>query len=554
MKSPIVYVIGHRNPDTDSICSAIAYADLRQRQGDHRVRAARAGGLNRQTEFVLDTLQQDPPELLTDVFPRIRDVVGGKPATISGEAPLAEAIQLMRRRDIRMLPVVDVDDRPTGALILKRLPEHILLPGEGRQIRQVLTSPASIQSCLKAEASHMRDPERVELLDLFIGAMAAQTFSRILREADPQTAVVLTGDRHKVQKIALEMGVRLLIVTGGLPVSEEICREARQRGVCVLNSPFDTATSALLTRLSTPVKFLADTDIPRVSPDDKLEQLSSALSGGGAPGAVVLDSDGRICGVATKTNLLSPSAVKLILVDHNELSQAVPGASQVEILEVIDHHRLGNFHTEKPIRFINQPVGSTCSLVATLFRQAGLEPAKKIAGLMLAGLLSDTVLLKSPTTTKTDRELVDWLSGLADLDPADFGRRMFLSGSALGEYASPQALLLSDFKQYEAGRHTFGIGQVEVVSFGEFHDRLDELTRGLAELCQERQLDFAGLLVSDIVEQTSQLLVQGQVTLIDAIGYPRLDTNLFELKGVLSRKKQLVPHLLRAFREVQSGP
>ena len=550
MKNEIVYVIGHRNPDTDSICSAIAYADLCRRLGDQRVRPARAGNLNRQTEFVLEAFNQEPPELVADVFPRVRDVVGGKPATISGNAPLADAMQMMRRRDIRMLPVVDDEDRPAGALILKRLSEHIFLPEEGKRIRQVLTSPASIQSCLKAEALHLEDAGRVEMLDLFIGAMASQTFAQILQEADPRTAVVLTGDREKVQSIALEMGVRLLIVTGGLPVSVDLCNAAKARGVCVLSSPFDTATSALLTRLSTPVKYLVDTDIPQVVPEDRLEQLSGVLSRGGVPGAVVLDSDGRVCGVATKTNLLRPSAVKLILVDHNELSQAVPGAGQVEILEVIDHHRLGNFHTETPIRFINQPLGSTCSIVATLYQQAGLEPDRKMAGLMLAGLLSDTVLMKSPTTTATDRELVNWLSQLADLDAGDFGQKMFLSGSALAEYPSTEALLLADFKEYEAGRHNFGIGQVEVVSFGEFHDQFDDLKQGLSELRQARQLDFAGLLVSDIVEQTSQLLVQGEAVLVDAIGYPRLETNLFELKGVLSRKKQLVPHLLRAFREL----
>lgn len=554
MKSPTVYVIGHRNPDTDSICSAIAYADLCQRLGDSRVRSARTGSLNRQTEFVLNELEQEAPELLADVYPRIRDVVDGRPATIAGDAPLAEAMQMMRRRDIRMLPVVDDQERPAGALILKRLPEHILLPGEGRRIRQVLTSPTSIKSCLKARALHMAEPaDRVEMLDLYIGAMSARTFAQKLQEAEPRTAVVLTGDREKVQKLAIEMGVRLLIVTGELPVSAEICDAARQRGVSVLSSPFDTATSALLTRLSTPVKYLADTDIPQVSPDDRLEQLNSVLARGNAPGAVVLDGTGRVCGVATKTNLLRPSAIKLILVDHNELSQAVPGAGQVEILEIIDHHRLGNFHTEKPIKFINQPLGSTCSIVATLYQQAGFEPGQKIAGLMLAGLLSDTVLMKSPTTTPTDRELACWLARLAGLDAGDFGQRLFLSGSTLAEYPSTAALLLSDFKEYQTGNHNFGIGQVEVVSFGEFHDRIDDLRQGLAELCRTRQLDCAGLLVSDIVQQTSQLLVKGKSALIEAIGYPGLDPDLFELKGVLSRKKQLVPHLLRAFDDVPPG-
>lgn len=551
MKREVIYVIGHKNPDTDSICSAIAYAELCSLQGNQQVCPARAGNLNRQTEFVLETLGQQPPELVSDVFPRVRDVVDGEPVTISKEASLAEALQVMRRRDIRMLPVVDEERKPLGVLILKRLPEHVFLPVEGRRIRQVLTSPLSIQSCLKAEPLTMHDPERVDILELFVGAMASQTFVKTLEGSDPRTAVVLTGDRIKVQKAAVEMGVRLLIVTGGLAVADEIRRAAADKGVCILSSPFDTATSALLTRMSTPVGHLADTDLVTVAPDDRLATLSGILSRSGKPGAMVLDGAGRICGVVTKTNLLRRSSVRLILVDHNELSQAVPGADQVDILEVIDHHRLGNFHTEMPIRFINQPLGSTCSLVGTLYRQAGLEPSKRTASLMLAGLLSDTVLLKSPTTTEVDRELSGWLAQLSGLDPVKFGQEMFRSGSTLAEYSSTEALLLADFKEYESGHHKVGIGQVEVVSFNEFHDRADELLQGLAVLCEKRGLDFAGLLVSDIVEQNSQFLVYGDEALIDAVGYPRLRNALFELKGVLSRKKQLVPHLLRAFRDHQ---
>lgn len=550
MKQKITYVIGHRNPDTDSICSAIAYAALCKAQGKARVNPARAGTLNRQTEFVLEHLGQEPPELLADVYPRVRDVVGGAPITIYEEAPLSDAVQLMRRHDIRMLPVVDQDGRPGGALVLKRLPEHVFLPEEGGRIRQVLTSVRSIQACLKGQAINLVDQERVDLLELYVGAMAAQTFAELLSRTDPHKAVVLTGDRIKVQKTAIELGVRLLIVTGGLPVSDEICEAAVRHGVSILVSPFDTATSALLTRMSTPVRHLADKDLPQVAPDDLLSSLTRLLTHDGAPGAVVLGNDGRVSGVATKTSLLKPSAIRLVLVDHNELSQAVPGADQVEILEVIDHHRLGNFHTETPIRFINQPLGSTCSVVASLYREAGISPEPRVAGLMLAGLLSDTVLLKSPTTTVLDRELLNWLAPIAGLDPVDFGQQMFRSGSALAEYPTTEALLMADFKEYVAGDRRFGVSQVEVVSYAEFQERSELLSEGLELLRRQRGLDLVGLLVSDIVDQNSQFLVCGDSGLIGAIAYPQLATGLFELKGVLSRKKQLVPHLLRAFRDV----
>ncbi|MEN8685990.1 MAG: putative manganese-dependent inorganic diphosphatase [Desulfuromonadales bacterium] len=543
-----VFVVGHKNPDTDSICSAIAYAELCQLQGRSNVSPGRAGGLNRQTEFVLDNLGQPQPQLLTDVYPRLRDTVGDNPALIDADSPLANALDLMRQRDIRMLPVVDADLAPLGALILKRMTEHLFLPRSGRPIRQVLSSPNAMQVCLQAGVVNMVDGERTEELDLFVGAMSLESFQQRLSDADPRRVVVLCGDRRNIQEHAIQLGIRTLIVSGGFGVADDLVVAARENRVSILCSPHDTATSALLARLSTPVRYLADVDVPRAHPDDRLDEIRKVLLRGTAPGVMVIDDNGRVCGVGTKSNLLRPSPLKLILVDHNELTQAVPGADQVDILEIIDHHRLGNFHTELPIRFINQPLGSTCSVVATLYRQAGIEPAPHIASLMLAGLLSDTVLLKSPTTTDTDRQLLAWLEQCSGLDASAFGQQMFRAGSALAAYQDIESLLTADFKEYDVEERRFGIGQVEVVTFQEFDDRQEEIARGLETLVHKRGLVLAGLLVTDIVQQNSQLIVRGEKSLIAAVGYPQISAGRFDLKGVLSRKKQLMPHLLRAFR------
>jgi len=543
-----VFVVGHRNPDTDSVCSAIAYAELCQKQGRKNVFPGRAGHLNRQTEFVLDTLDQQPPALLNDVYPRLRDTVDDQPAVINAEAPLMQALELMRQRDIRMLPVVDADNQPLGALILKRLTEHVFLPGEGQSIRQVLSSPSSIQVCLQATAVNLVDETRTDEFDLFVGAMSVDSFHERLAETSPQRIAVFVGDRQDIQRDAIELGIRLLVVTGGLAIDDDLLSLARKRGVSVLCTPFDTATSALLARMSTPVRHLAETDIPKAHMDDRLDEMRKVLMRSSSPGVMILDDDGRVCGVVTKSNLLRSSSLKLVLVDHNELSQAVPGADQVEILEVIDHHRLGNFHTDAPIRFINQPLGSTCSVVATLYRQAGIVPEARVASLMLAGLLSDTVLLKSPTTTDVDRDLVGWLEKCSGLDPLDFGRKMFQAGSTLAAYPSIEALLMADFKEYTVDERRFGIGQAEVVGFQEFEERREEILQGLESLAEKRGLGLAGLLVTDIVQQNSQFVVRGDKDLIAAIGYPQLESRRFELKGVLSRKKQLIPHLLRAFK------
>jgi manganese-dependent inorganic pyrophosphatase len=361
--------------------------------------------------------------------------------------------------------------------------------------------------------------------------------------------ILVTGDRENIQQQVVEAGVRVLIVTGNLAVAPALLERARQRQVTVLVTPFDTATTAWLTRLATPVHRLANRDFQSVGLAERLDDLRLKLLHGQDPGVIVVDDEGRVAAVATKSNLLKPSPVQLILVDHNELSQAVAGADRVEILEVVDHHRLGNFHTDLPIRFINQPLGSTCTVVATLYQQAGIEPEAQTAGLMLAGLLSDTVLLKSPTTTAIDREMAAWLGRLAHLEPLEFGQRLFAAGSALSAYASVRKLILGDFKEYEAGGKSFGVGQVEVISFHEFNTRKEAIAAELNTLKQERRLAMAGLLVTDIVQETSLLLAVGGKELPYLIGYPQLEENVFELKGVLSRKKQLVPHLLKALKD-----
>lgn len=548
MRSERIYVVGHRNPDTDSICSAMAYARLRQRQGGEGIEPARAGHLNRQTEYILEQLSLPLPRLLNDVYPRVADVIGEHVVTILSDAPLSRAMELFHLHGIRQLPVVNDQGAPLGLLVLKRVTDCFLVPRREADIRRVNTSPEVLKACLQARALTSFDEAQVEELNLYVGAMATDTLQQKIHGRDPRKMILVTGDRESVQQEAVEVGVRVLVVTGGCPIPEEIVSRARENQVTLLSTGFDTATSTWLSRLATPVAELVDDQFLTVDLGDKVEDLRLKLIHSDQPGAMVLDAAGKVCGIATKSNLLAPSPLKLVLVDHNELAQAVPGADKVEILEVIDHHRLGNFHTDQPIRFVNQPLGSTCSVVATLHRQAGLEPEPVYAGLMLAGLLTDTVIFKSPTTTELDRELADWLGALSGFDPVEFGQRIFQAGSSLTGFASRRELILSDFKEFEAGEERFGVGQVEVVNFAEFHELKEEIEAALAEVRDDRKLGMVGLLVSDIVRGTSLLLALGDVQLPYIIGYPRAGENLYELKNVLSRKKQLVPHLLKVLK------
>jgi manganese-dependent inorganic pyrophosphatase len=276
-----------------------------------------------------------------------------------------------------------------------------------------------------------------------------------------------------------------------------------------------------------------------------VEHLRLKLLHSGEPAVVAVEEDGALAGVATKSSLLAPIPYALILVDHNELGQAVSGAAAVEILEVIDHHKLGNPPTSQPITFLTAPVGSTCTVVASLYRERSVEPDGKVAALLLAGILSDTVILKSPTTTDRDREMVAWLEDRSGLDHLAFGREIFASGSGFAAYGTAEQAIRADFKHFAAGDTLFGIGQVEVIGFGEFLELKEALREALGRVREQDRLHLAGLMVTDIYSETTLFLAEGMKELAHVMGYPQLEPHLYELKGVMSRKKQVVPHLLK---------
>ncbi len=550
MENSKTYVIGHRNPDTDSICSAIAYAELKRLQGEQHVYPARAGNLNQQTEFVLDYFCQTPPVRLPDVYPRVGDVVSEKPVMVRLDEPVSAALELYHKHKIRMLPVIDDELRPQGLLLLKEITELFLLPTTPGEMRRVRVSPQSVSTCLRAQGGTLYQAEQLADLDLYVGARDSHSFIEWLSKVDPGRSILITGHRPEIINAAISAGMRMLIISGGAPLDETLVEKAREASVSLISSAFDTANCCWLTRLATPVSALVGKDFLKVGRTELLSDLRLKLLHQDAVGAIVVDDEDHVIGVASKSHLLKSSSVKLILVDHNELNQAIPGADKVEIVEVIDHHRLGNFQTDRPIRFINQPLGSTCTLVATLYQQAGLVPESQIAGLLLSGLLSDTVILKSPTTTTIDRTISLWLAQHAGVDIDIFGNQIFSSGSPMAKEISARQLITTDFKEYDAGNNRLGLGQVEVVSFHVFHDRKIELLNELHEIRKQEGYSLAALLVTDIVDATSLLLTSGPKELPMLIGYPQQEPNLYLASGVLSRKKQLVPHLLKVFKDI----
>jgi len=539
-----IYVIGHRNPDTDSIASAIAYAAFLRTLGQQNVVAAMAGQPNPQTSYILNRLGIALPLYLANVHPKVRDVISPNPVTAPADLSLKAALELFHRHAIRVLPVVDQSRVPLGVVSLLKLSEKYLVAGADRR-RGVDSSLKSLATCLEASVLAGDPGDQIEHLHLFIGAMTEESFSKRIEGYDPASLLILTGDRPSIHQSAIEAGVRLLVVTGGLPVRDDLIALASQRGVVILSTPHDTATAAWLARLSTPLSCFLDQKFERIGVTESVDHLRLKLLHSGEPAVVALEEDGSIAGVATKSSLLTPLPYALILVDHNELGQAVPGAESVEILAVIDHHKLGNPPTNQPITFMAAPVGSTCSIVASLYRERGMKPDQSIASLLLAGIMSDTVILKSPTTTKRDRELVAWLESLSGLEHAAFGRDIFASCSGFSAHSSLEKAVRSDFKQFAAGEVNFGVGQVEVVGFDEFQELKEELRTTLRQIKEADKLDLAGLMVTDIYSETTLFLAEGKNELAHLMGYPQQEPHLYELKGVMSRKKQMVPHLMK---------
>ncbi len=542
----IVYVIGHKNPDTDSCVSAVALAQLRSAEGMENVEAARAGDLNPQTAFIFDYFKVDPPKYISDVYPRARDIMNTGVVHVSGDTPLQKVMELMREEGVRSIPVLDSDSCPIGVLTIMDLANRYIGGMETGGSREVTTTMDNMVTTLGAEVVHDFLGKGVVTLGVYVGAMRRDSFVEIIGFHDPVECIVVVGDREGIQRSAVEMGVSLLVVSGGFKPSETVIELARERGVSVVVSPHDTATTALLLRFSTPASALCSGKVDSVPPDTLVEDLRYRL--GSMSGLAVLDSDGAMEGFITKSCLLKRPRTGLILVDHNELSQAVDGAEMVEIMGVVDHHRIGNFQTTHAIPFICEPVGSTSCLVAELYRASGLEIGKVTAGLLLGGVLSDTIMLKSPTTTRRDVEIIKWLEGESGLEHVAFGTEIFSATSSIRKRGHA-VVVNADHKVFEAGTESFGIGQVEVIGFDEFYSEKEELHKELEKVGETKGLVLSTLLVTDIVCGTSLLLATGKKEVIYNLGYPKVEEHMYELKGVISRKKQVVPHLLSVFNE-----
>ena len=553
--TPATYVIGHRNPDTDAICSAIAYAAYKEARGEKGYVAARCGNSNARIDTVLQRFHQPLPLYLSDVTPRVRDVMISSVLSVKPTATCAEALELIDEHDIRILPVTTDNNRVIGSISVFQLGGYFIpRMREPREMRKVHTSLAHIARALKGRVVHMVEQDRPEDLFVRIGAMDVRSFGKFSEKEGitPEQSIIIVGDRWDIQQRSIQIGVRALVVTGDLPLDEEVIQQARAAEVSLIVSHYDSATTAWVIRTASTIENMVDRKFASINADLRLGDLRRKIAASNTPAYMVVDDEGKLQGILTKTDILKPVKTRLVLVDHNEMTQAVPGAADVTIAEIIDHHRLGSLNTQQPILFINEPVGSTCTIVADLFRREGLTPSPEIAGIMMSGIISDTLHLNSPTSTEKDASLLAWLSTIANVNSGELASTIFSSGSVILA-ASPEKVIRSDFKIYEDLGVRFSVSQVEELGFGNFWLHAKTLAAALQQVSDAEHLAFASLLITDINTQNSLLLVKGDAEFIGHVTYPHVEQDeIFDLPGIVSRKKQLIPYITSVLREMQA--
>jgi manganese-dependent inorganic pyrophosphatase len=548
------YVIGHRNPDTDAICSAIGHAALLNASGEEPgAIAARCGEVSQRTKWVLDRARLDAPLLLTDVRTNAGMICRREVVKVGLNDTFLTAYHRMLDSEVRCVPVVDEEGKVRGILRYFDLLK-LLLPAntEGLSVRTVLASLTKLADTLQASSQGAELPpaEHEEDLILLVGASSQGTVDKRLRLAAKEGNVgqflVICGDRPIVQRYAIDHGARALLVTGGNDVTDEIRTRAANKGVVLLLCKQDTASASTLIRCSRTVRHVMETDFLTIAATEPVSRLRKRLASVEQDLFPVMETGSdELMGVIAKSDLVDPPRIRVALVDHNEYAQAVMGIEEARIVEVIDHHRLsGDLVSREPIRYLNEPVGSTCTLVSRKFFHRGISPEPSVALCLCAGIVSDTLCLTSPTTTDLDRRMLQWLSELAGVDPEQFTEEFFAVGSLIAN-GTPEEIIGADRKEFTEQGLQVSISQVEERDLRGFQARRQELEAVLRKLHEEKKYDITLLAVTDVALHKSMILAIGD-SVLDHIPFQRLDASLFLAPGVVSRKRQIFPALCEA--------
>jgi manganese-dependent inorganic pyrophosphatase len=549
------YVIGHKNPDTDAVCSAIGHAALLRASGEEpNAIAARCGEVSQRTKWVLEKAGIEPPLLLTDARTTAGMICRRKIIQVRPSDTFLTAYNRMLAAGIRCVPVVTEDGSVAGMLQYINLLK-LLLPDntEGISVRTVHASLHNLAATLDAESigAQISDHDHEEDLILLVGASSQDTVKQRLDQATKEGNVgqflVICGDRPIVQRLAIEKGARALLVTGKNVVSKEIQDFAIAKGTVLLICRQDTASANTLIRCSRTVRHVMETKFITVAESEPVSKIRKQLVGVDQDLFPVMDNITHLMlGVIAKSDLVDPPRLRFALVDHNEYAQAISGIEEATITEVIDHHRLsGNLVSREPIRYLNEPVGSTCTLVARKFFHRDLIPPPNVALCLCGGIVSDTLCLTSPTTTKLDQKMLTWLSGIARVDAKQFAEEFFAVGSLIANGTTDE-IINTDRKEFNEQGFFISISQVEERDLHGFLARREELEEALRTLQFEKGYNIAVLAITDVALLKSMVLAVGPEKVIASLPFKRIDDTLYEAPGVVSRKRQIFPAICDA--------
>jgi manganese-dependent inorganic pyrophosphatase len=537
---PSIYVTGHRNPDTDSIASAIGYAELKGRLDPRNDYVpVRLGDCNRQTAWLLERSGAPEPRHLPHILPRARDVMREEFPVTRRDEPLRTAGQAMSQADLELVPIVDDDDALVGVLTERALARRYIR--DSRSTSTLEEAPTKVSAVVAVLEGELVAGEDRQLSGrVWVYAMDPDSDSGI-SDGD----VVVVGNRPDALLRVIELGAALVILSNSAPISDEAMALAAEHGTALVVSPLDSYVSGRMVTLAAPVSALMESDPLTVTPDYLLDDVAEQIKEIHYGAAVAVDSGQRPVGLVTRSSLVAPPRRRAILVDHAETAQSAIGIGEAEILEILDHHHIGSIETRVPVTATFDPVGSTATLVVERFRQAGMEPSAATALMLLGAVMSDTVILNSPTTTDRDHQVVQYLERVLEVDAGRLGREMFEATADVSDL-SAEEIVTRDAKRYQVrGDQEICIAQVEVVGEA-LDDRREELLSELAEQRENRDLALYALMITDVIEKGTTMLVAGDVgTVARSFGIEASDSTI-DLPGVMSRKKEVAPRLMSA--------
>ena len=548
-------VIGHRNPDTDSICSAICYANLKQAVTGEEYMPARAGHVNGETQFVLDYFGAEEPQLVEDVRTQVRDIEIRKTKGVADNISLKRAWNIMQENNVVTIPSVREDGTLEGLITVGDITKTYMNIYDSSILSKANTQYSNIIETLEAELIIGSAEAYFDQGKVLIAAANPDLMEFYIEPHD----LVILGNRYESQLCAIEMGADCIIVCEGAAVSMTIKKIAQERGCTIIATTYDTYTAARLINQSMPISyFMTREHLITFNSDDYIDEIREVMASKRHRDFPILDKDGRYLGMISRRNLLGAKGKQVILVDHNEKNQAVAGIENAEILEIIDHHRLGTIQTMSPVFFRNQPLGCTATIIYQMYQEAGIKVEPKIAGLLCSAIVSDTLLFRSPTCTPVDEMAARALADIAGIDIEKYAMEMFSAGSNLKD-KSDEEIFYQDFKRFTSGKVTIGVGQITSLN----GDELDRL-KGRMEAFMEKALENNGLdmiffMLTNILTETTELICEGQGALqlagkafhqdIELLEEEGLKEPVLRLPGVVSRKKQLIPELMLAEQE-----